>query len=156
MQQTKMKAAMREQYCSADQMEIREIPIPQPKADEVLVRVHCTTVNRTDEGVLLGKPYIFRFFVGWPKPRYQVLGTDFAGEVVALGANVMGFEKGDRVFGFMDHGLPTQAEYAAIPISKPILPIPDGVSYHDAVASLEGVHYAINFLKHFYQILREQ
>jgi NADPH:quinone reductase-like Zn-dependent oxidoreductase len=141
-----MLAIYRSHYAPPETIEIRELPMPEIKPDEVLVRVHCTTVNRTDAGVLLGKPFVFRFFTGLFKPRYHTLGTDFAGEVVQIGASVTGYKVGDRVFGFFDHGLPSQAEYMAISVQKPMRPIPEGITYHDAVASLEGAHYAINFI----------
>jgi NADPH:quinone reductase-like Zn-dependent oxidoreductase len=141
-----MLATYRSHYAPPETIEIRELPMPVIKPDEVLVRVHCTTVNRTDAGVLLGKPFVFRFFAGLFKPRYHTLGTDFAGEVVQIGAAVTNYKPGDRVFGFFDHGLPSQAQYMAVSTQTPMRQIPEGIAYHDAVASLEGAHYAINFI----------
>ena len=141
-----MKASVRQAYCSIDAIQLQDIPVPEPKAGEVRVRVMTTTVNRTDLGVLTGKPYAMRAFAGFPKPRYSVTGTDFAGVVDEVGEGVHEFKIGDRVWGFWDHGQGTHAEYACIPIRYPILHIPEGVSFAEIVACGEAAHYAFNFL----------
>ena len=141
-----MKAIIRSRYGGPEVLALKNIPRPTPKKNEVLVRVHTCTVNRTDCGVLWGAPYIFRFFVGWPRPR-PVLGTDFAGEIVAVGAQVIRFQPGDRVFGFNDTGAGSYAEWMAFPEKGGIVKIPDGVSYETAAASAEGVHYAYNYIR---------
>lgn len=142
-----MKAAVRKKYGDETVIEVLDVERPEPGSDEILVRVHATTVNRTDCGVLSGEPFIFRFFTGLPNPREKILGTDFAGEVTAVGDGVTHFSPGDRVFGFYDEGIPSQAEYMAISASKAVAKIPEQVSYESAVASIEGGHYAYNFLK---------
>ncbi len=141
-----MKAALRKKYGDHTNITVEEYPTPKPKDNEVLVRVHATTVNRTDCGVLTGLPYVFRFFTGLFGPNTPVLGTDFAGQVEAVGIAVNDFKVGDKVFGFHDDGLPTQAEYLAYPEDGNISTMPDNVSCAEAVASLEGAHYAINFI----------
>ncbi|WP_373512672.1 NAD(P)-dependent alcohol dehydrogenase [Persicitalea sp.] len=142
-----MKTTFRKNYSSTDALEIREAPIPQPQENEVLVKVKATTVNRTDEGVLLGKPFIFRFFVGFPKPRLSTTGTDFSGVVVDKGSDVSNFKIGDEVYGFLDTGLGTHAEYVCVAADKPIFRKPDTISHEAAAASLEGAHYAYFFLE---------
>lgn len=141
-----MKAITRTKYGSPKVLEVREIPKPIPKDDELLIRVCATTVNRTDCGILTGKPYLIRTFVGLTKPRHLVPGTDFAGIVAAVGKNVSAFQKGDHVWGLHDEGLQSQAEYMTIKESKSAVKIPDGFSYQEAVACAEGAHYAINFI----------
>lgn len=142
-----MKSVVRYNYGKADNILIEEMPKPKPKPKEILINVKATTVNRTDCGVLSGEPYIFRFFVGWPKPRTPILGTDFAGVVEEVGSQVSKFKIGDKVWGFDDNGIPSQAEYLVYKEDKNILKIPDGFSFAEAVASAEAAHYAINFLK---------
>lgn len=139
-----MKAAYREHY--RDALTVREVAQPVPRPDEILVRVHATTVNRTDCAVMTGKPFIMRFFTGLMKPTSPIPGTDFAGEVVAVGDRVSLFKKGQRVFGFNDQGLGSQAEYVAVSEQQAIAEIPQNVSYPQAAASLEAAHYAYNFL----------
>lgn len=143
-----MKAAIRQRYGPLSVIEVNEMPTPAPGRGEVLIKVHATTVNRTDLAVVTGKPLFFRLFVGVPKPHFSVLGTDLAGEVLETGPDVTAYRPGDRVFAFNDIGLPSQAEYCCIPAASPNLAkMPDGIDYTTAAASLEGTHYARNFLR---------
>jgi len=142
-----MKAITRNKYGSQEVLEVKDIDKPTPKASEVLVRVHATTVNRTDEGVLTGKPLLFRLFIGVFKPKHKVPGTDFAGIVEEVGSEVTEFKVGDRVRGLNDEGLQSQAEYLTIRADKGIVSIPEGFSYEEAVACIEGFHYANNIRK---------
>jgi NADPH:quinone reductase-like Zn-dependent oxidoreductase len=111
MKMEKMKACLRRRYGSPNQIKIENIEKPIPKENEVLIRVHATTVNRTDCANLTAKPFIMRFVLGLFKPRKIILGTDFAGEVIALGKNVKSFRIGNKVFGFNDTGSESQTEY---------------------------------------------
>ncbi len=119
---------------------------PKPKAQELLVRVHTTTVNRTDCGILRGQPFPIRLFTGLLKPRSPVPGTDFAGVVEATGSQVTDFRVGDRVWGFNNEGLASQAEYLTIKQHKGVAKIPDGIAYEEVVACAEGAHNAYNFI----------
>lgn len=141
-----MKAAIRRQYGPAEVLNIETVEKPVPKEKEVLIRVHATTVNRTDVAVMTGKPYIMRLFTGVFKPNSPIPGTDFAGEIAAVGQQVKSFKIGDRVWGFFDEGLSSQAEYMTYPEDKGIAPMPESLSYELAAASLEGAHYARNFI----------
>ncbi len=141
-----MQAAYRDQYCGPDCLTVRQIEKPIPGASQLLVRVQATTVNRTDAAVLTGKPFIMRFFTGLFKPKLPVPGTDFAGEVVAKGDQVAAFAVGDKVFGFNDQGLASQAEYMVIGEKAAVAKVPAGIDLITAVASLEAAHYAYNFL----------
>lgn len=141
-----MKAVTRTKYGSSEVLEVKSTEKPKPKKDEVLIRVYATTVNRTDCGILRGKPYLIRAFVGLTKPRDLVPGTDFAGQIEAIGKDVTSFKAGDRVFGLHDEGLCSQAEYMVIRENRALTKIPDGISYQEAAASAEGAHYAYNFI----------
>ncbi len=123
------------------------MPKPEPGPKDVLVRVHAATVNRTDCGALFGTPYVYRFVVGWPRPRHRATGSDFAGQVEAVGRDVSGFRIGDRVFGFDDDSARTHAQYVAFPASKGIAAVPAGLDYAQAAACVEGAHYALNFMR---------
>jgi NADPH:quinone reductase-like Zn-dependent oxidoreductase len=92
----------------------------------VLVKVHATTVNRTDGGFRSGKPFIVRFSAA-DQAKLAILGSEFAGVVQAVGSGVTSFEVGDRVFGFSDPGGPgredwpgAHAEYVSIPEHGPL------------------------------------
>lgn len=141
-----MKAAVRTKYGPIEKLTVQEIEKPVPKEDQILVKVFATTVNRTDCAVLTGKPFIMRFFTGLPKPKLPVPGTDFAGQIETVGKNVKNFKVGDKVFGFNDTGLPSQAQYMAISENESISMIPSNFSFDQAVASLEAAHYAFNFI----------
>lgn len=141
-----MKASFRYNYGPIESIQVLDIPLPEPKADELRIKVMATTVNRTDIGVLTGKPYLMRAFAGFPKPRFPVTGTDFAGVVDKVGENVTQFKIGDRVWGFNDNGAGTHAEYFCYSSKNALLPIPDGIEYSQIVACSEAAHYAYNFL----------
>ncbi len=141
-----MKAATRTRYGSPAVLEVKEVPKPQPKDREVLVKVYTTTVNRTDCGMLRGKPYLIRLFTGLFGPSALVLGTDFAGEIQAIGKKVSTLTVGDRVWGLHDNGIKSQAQYMTIREDKAVVRIPANISYEDAAASAEGAHYAYNFI----------
>lgn len=137
-----MKASFYTRYGSPDVLSIKEIDTPVPKDDEVLVRVHNTTVSRTDCANISAKPLIMRFFIGFFEPKKQTPGTDFAGEVVAVGKGVSSFKQGDRVFGFDDAIVSSQAEYCTISEHGKLMLIPVETSFEKAIACCEAFHYA--------------
>lgn len=140
-----MKAAWRERYGAPGELAIKDLPVPVPGKNEILVRVMATTVNRTDCAVLTGKPFIMRFFTGFFKPKSAIPGTDFAGTIEAVGAQVKQFQVGEKIWGFDDQGIGSQAQYFVLPETKAISRIPGGVSFAEAAASAEAAHYAYNF-----------
>jgi NADPH:quinone reductase-like Zn-dependent oxidoreductase len=143
---TTMKTIWRNTYGGPETLSVRDVPLPEPGPGELVVRVRATTVNRTDCGALWGKPYIFRFFVGWPRPTHVATGSDFAGEVTAVGSGVSRFAVGDRVMGFDDNCIGTHAQYVRLSDKTAMVRIPDGVAFEAAAAAMEGAHYARNFL----------
>lgn len=142
-----MKSVVRTQYGPPNVLSIQDVPEPEPGDYELLIRVAAATVSRTDCGALWGEPYVFRFFVGWPKPRTKATGSDFAGEVIRVGGKVTRYSVGDRIMGFNDHGLGSHCECFCIREDAPLALIPNGVSFSHAAATMEGAHYAINFLR---------
>jgi NADPH:quinone reductase-like Zn-dependent oxidoreductase len=141
-----MKAAIRRRYGSLDTLKVETVEKPAPKDNEVLIKVHATTVNRTDCAVVTGKPFVMRFFTGFFRPKLPVPGTDFAGSIEAVGKNVKAYKVTDQVWGFNDQGLSSQAEYMVFPEEGAMTKIPDNITYEQAAASLEGAHYAYNFI----------
>lgn len=143
---SKMRAAIRRKYCSPNQIIIDSIDKPTPKEDEVLIKVNASTVNRTDCANLTAKPFIImRLVLGLMKPKKIILGTDFSGEIISIGKNVNSFEIGDRVFGFIDTGSESHAEYLTT-TEENLFPIPEKIDYKQAAASLEGANYAYTFI----------
>jgi NADPH:quinone reductase-like Zn-dependent oxidoreductase len=141
-----MKAATRFRYGPPKVLHVSEVAVPVPAADEVLVRVHATTVNRTDCANLTARPFIMRLFVGLFRPRRRTPGTDLAGVVTAVGSDVTAFARGDRVWAFKDTGLSSQAEFTACRADAHLAHMPEGIGWAEVAASVEGAHYARNFL----------
>lgn len=142
-----MKAAIVTRYGSPEVVRVGEAPKPAPKAGELLVRVHATTVNRSDCGEL--RPGPMRVFYGLFGPRRRIFGMDFAGVVEAIGAGVASFKPGDRVFGLCSvarNG--AHAEYVCMPAAGPVALMPEKARFEDAVVC-EGAYYADAGLRKF-------
>ena len=143
-----MKAVVNTRYGSPDVLEVREMPKPEPRAGEVLVRIHATTVTRTDSAALRAHPFFVRFWTGLRRPRRTVLGMDFAGEIEEAGAGVTSLHPGDRVFGLSPGGYGAHAEYLLVSESGAIVPLPADIGFDEAVVC-EGALYANTYLEAF-------
>jgi NADPH:quinone reductase-like Zn-dependent oxidoreductase len=139
----KMKAAVYERYGPPEVVQIRQTEKPVPKENEVLIKVHAATVNRTDCGFRSAEYFIVRFFSGLLKPRNRVLGCEFAGEIETTGKAVTRFKAGDRVFGYNDSKFGAHAEYMILGAHDAMSTIPCGISYEEAAPITEGAHYAL-------------
>jgi NADPH:quinone reductase-like Zn-dependent oxidoreductase len=138
-----MKAAVRSTYGLPGDLSIKELDIPTPKGNEALIRVHATTVNRSDCHVLSGRPFFMRLFTGVFKPRAFIIGSDFAGQIEAVGPAVQSFKAGDKVMGFGGvFGCGAHAQYFTFPETKGIIAMPGNLIYDQAAACLEGAFYA--------------
>ncbi len=143
-----MKAAVITRYGSPGIIEVRDVPMPVPGPDEVLVRVHATTVNRTDCGELL-HPALIRMLTGGGRSRRTTLGLDFAGTVEGVGAATGLFKPEDRVFGMCPiRKEGAQAEYLCMSETGPIAAMPSNLDYEQAVVC-EGAFYAFPIIEHF-------
>jgi NADPH:quinone reductase-like Zn-dependent oxidoreductase len=142
-----MKAAVHTSYGPPEVVRITEVEKPTAKDHELLVKVHATTVNRTDCHYRSAKPFIMRFFSGPLRPRATVLGNEFAGEVEAVGGAVTSFEVGDRVFGFNAAPFGAHAEYMLVPEDGPVATIPADLTYEQAAPGTEGSHYALSLIR---------
>ena len=142
-----MKAAVYEKYGPPEVVRVKEIAIPQPKGNELLIKVYASTVNRTDCGFRSAEYFVSRFFSGLFKPKFSVLGCEFAGIVEETGTEVTKFKNGDRVFGFNDETFGGHAEYMVISENKALATIPDSLSYEDAAPITEGSHYALESIR---------
>ena len=140
-----MKAIIYTHYGPPDVLQLKEVDKPAPKNNEVLIKVHATTVNRTDCATIRAIPFFLRIVTGLFKPKKQIPGTEFAGDIEAVGKNISSLKVGDKVFGFDDEGAKSQAQYMAINEEK-VLTIPENITYEQAAASSEGAHYAYNFI----------
>jgi NADPH:quinone reductase-like Zn-dependent oxidoreductase len=100
----KMKAIIYTKYGPPNVLRIKEVERPIPGDDEVLIKVRATTVNRTDSATIRAKPFFMRIFAGIFKPKKQIPGTEFAGEIEVVGKSVSSLKRGDKVFGFDGQG----------------------------------------------------
>lgn len=138
-----MKAALHFKYGPPEVVQVMDIPKPEPKETELLIKVFATTVNRTDCGFRSAEYFVSRLFSGLFKPNNKILGSEFAGVVEATGKSVTAFKIGDKVFGFNDVTFGGHAEYLVIKETDSIAIIPEGVSFETAAAITEGSHYAL-------------
>ncbi len=136
-----MKAVVFDQYGSPARLSLCHIPIPQPAADEVRMRVLATTVNRTDTATLREHPFFARAVTGLLRPKMRKLGMDFAGVVDALADSVTAFEPGDRVFGLLPDWFGAHAEYICTPADAAVARIPGDLAFDVAVVG-EGARFA--------------
>lgn len=138
-----MKAIVYTQYGPPEVAKLMEIPTPVAKDNEVLIKVYSSTVNRTDAGFRSAEYIISRFWSGLFRPKYQVLGCEFAGIIEEIGSNVISFKKGDKVFGFSDKTFGGHAEYLTIAETESLTIMPVNCSFDEASALTEGAHYAL-------------
>ncbi len=136
-----MRAAINMRYGSPDVVEVRQVPKSEPRAGEVLIKVHATTVSRTDCGMRRPHPFFVRLVAGLLRPKLTVLGMDFAGEVEAVGAGVTTFKPGNRVFGLSPDVYGAHAEYLCLPANAAMALMPLGAAFSEAVVC-EGAWYA--------------
>jgi NADPH:quinone reductase-like Zn-dependent oxidoreductase len=140
-----MRAVVYDRYGPPEVLRLDEVERPIPKEDEVLVRIHATTVNRTDCGWRSAKPFFVRYFIGLRGPKQKILGMELAGEVEALGAGVTEFEVGDHVFGVKGFG--AHAEFVCIRESGPLARKPAAMTFEEAAAVCDGACIALSCLR---------
>jgi NADPH:quinone reductase-like Zn-dependent oxidoreductase len=141
-----VKAADCTRYGPPDVVRIAEVDKPTVSDHDVLVKVHTTTVNRTDCGFRAAKPFFIRLLTGLTRPRATILGTEFAGVVESVGRGVTSFSVGDNVFGFSEWRFGAHAEYLSMPEDGSLATMPGNVTYEEAAPSTEGAHYALSLI----------
>jgi NADPH:quinone reductase-like Zn-dependent oxidoreductase len=138
-----MRASVYTKYGPPEVATLKDVPKPFAKNNEVLIKVYSSTVNRTDAGFRSAEYFISRFWTGLFKPKYQILGCEFAGVIEEIGEQVTQFKKGDKVFGFNDKTSGGHGEYLTIAETDAIATMPEGISFDVAAAITEGAHYAL-------------
>jgi len=148
-----LKAVLYDAYGSADVLRLAQVEPPTPKAGEILVKVHATTVNRLDVHTReanrksgLAVTLLSRFMSGIRGPRQPILGSEFAGEVVSLGASVTEFAVGDFVFGTTGLGFGAYAEFMCARASGRIAVMPAGMSFEESAPICDGALNALTCL----------
>jgi NADPH:quinone reductase-like Zn-dependent oxidoreductase len=140
-----MRAVVHDRYGPPEVLRIDEVERPVPGPGEVLVRIHATTVNRTDCAVRAAKPFLWRLFKGPVRPRQRILGMELAGEVESIGAGVSGFGVGDRVFGIKASG--AYAEFTSMPEDAALAAMPPEITFEQAAAVCDGAIAALTCLR---------
>ena len=142
-----MKAIIQTQYGTPDVLQVVEVEKPSPANNEVLVKIHATTVTATESVFRQGKPYFSRLFTGLTKPKIKTLGEELAGEIVAVGKDVANFQVGDHVFGTAGPDFGANAEYLCVPADEVLALMPEQLSYQEAAGSVDGFLTALPFLR---------
>ncbi|MFN8387085.1 MAG: NAD(P)-dependent alcohol dehydrogenase [Anaerolineales bacterium] len=153
-----MKAVVYHEYGSPDVLHLKEVEKPSPKDNEVLIKVHATTVSTGDVNmrgftfVPPGFGPLPRLMLGLRAPKRNILGVELAGEVEAVGRDVILFKKGDRVFGINSAELGAYAEFVCWPEKRALAIKPANVTYAEAAAIPFGASTALYFLRNLGKI----
>src|SRR2546428_7100489 len=149
-----MRAVVYDRYGPPDVLRLADVERPVPAAGEVLVKVHGARAHRSrsatrgaDRGGGWAILLMSRLVSGIRRPRHRILGTEFAGEVEAVGAAASEFAVGDKVFGTSGLRFGAHAEYIAMPVSARIAPMPAGMSFEEAAPICDGALNALTCLK---------
>jgi NADPH:quinone reductase-like Zn-dependent oxidoreductase len=143
-----MRAVVVDKYGPPEVQRIEEVATPIPNADEVLIKIHATTVTRTDCGIREAKPFFIRLFFGLRRPKQRILGTELAGEIAAIGAAVSQFAVGDHVFGSTAaFRTGAHAEFVCLPESGPLALKPAGMTFEQAAGVTDGAVLALMCLE---------
>ena len=142
-----MRAVVHDRYGPPEVLRLDHVERPQPAADEILVRVGATTVNRTDCHRRAAKPFFWRFMAGLLRPKRRILGGEMAGEVEAVGSAVTQFAVGDRVFGTSGPKLGGHAEYLCRVEHGVVAHMPAGLTFEEAAAIPDGALGALTCLR---------
>ncbi|MCB2197938.1 NAD(P)-dependent alcohol dehydrogenase [bacterium] len=142
-----MKALVYRQFGPPEVIKIEDVPTPEPKEGEILVRVHASTITAVDTFFRMGKPFSARLAAGLTKPKIHTQGTEFSGVVEKVGEGVTRFKVGDKVMGEPGPNFGAHAEYVVIGQDGVILHKPESLNFHEAAALPAGALTALPFLR---------
>ncbi len=142
-----MKAAVYNQYGSPEVLQIEEVAKPTPQDNEILIRIKATAVNSGDVRLRKADPFAVRFFFGLLKPKKNILGTVFSGEIESAGKDVKLFKAGDQVFGHTDMNFGAYAEYICVPEDGSLALKPENIPHNHAASIPFGAVTALHFIK---------
>lgn len=142
-----MKAIVNTNYGPPEVLQLKEVEKPTPNDNEVLIKIHATTVNRTDCGFRKPEYLIVRLISGIFKPKRTILGSELSGEIEAIGKDVKTFKPGDSVFGLSTYKFGTHAEYVCVAEESAIAPKPANISHNEAAAICDGAFLAMAYIR---------
>ena len=144
-----MKAMVMTKFGPPDMLQLQEVAKPVPKDNEVLIRIHATTVTAADSELRdlrfpLAYQLAMRMYVRFVLTKPVILGQELAGEVEAVGREVTRFKRGDQVFGYPGQNMGAYAEYLCMPESGPVAIKPANMTYEEAAVIPYGAIMALN------------
>jgi NADPH:quinone reductase-like Zn-dependent oxidoreductase len=151
-----MKAIITTGYGSAEVFKMDNVAKPAAKPNEILVRIHASSVSKADTMMRTGKPYIGRLMLGLSKPKNPIWGTGFAGVIESVGSEVTQFKTGDKVFGESLANMGTYAEYVTVPEDGIVAHLPAQLSFEEAAGMCDGGVTSLNFLCNLGNIQKDQ
>ena len=142
-----MKAAVYTQYGPPEVLQIKQVEKPMPKKNEILIRIKATAVNSGDCRLRKADPFAVRFIFGLIRPKINILGSVFSGEVERVGDDVNNYKVGDVVFGHTDMRFGSYAEYICVPDNASIALKPTNISHTEVAVIPFGGVTALHFIK---------
>jgi NADPH:quinone reductase-like Zn-dependent oxidoreductase len=142
-----MRAIVATKYGAPDVLQLQELEKPLPKDNEILIKMYATTATTADAMMRQGPSFVGRLFTGLSRPKNAIPGTEFAGEIEAVGQDVQRFKIGDRVFGSTGLGSGCYAEYICLPEDGALALKPTNMTFEEAAAIIEGGLTALPFLR---------
>ena len=142
-----MKAIVTTKYGAPEVLQMKEVEKPVPAGNEILIKMHATTVTSGDARMRRADPFVIRLIFGFSKPKKAIQGVVVAGEIEKVGSSVSRFKEGDQVFGTTGMAFGAHAEYVVVPEDAVLALKPENISYEEAAAIPFGGTAAMHFLR---------
>jgi 2-desacetyl-2-hydroxyethyl bacteriochlorophyllide A dehydrogenase len=142
-----MKAIVYTKYGPPEVLQLKEVAKPEPKGNEVLIKIKATAVNSGDVRLRKADPFAVRFFLGLTKPTINILGSVFSGEIECVGKDVTLFKNGDQVFGHTNMRFGAYAEYICVSENGSLAIKPNNITHTEAAVIPFGGVTALHFIK---------
>lgn len=142
-----MKAIVCTKYGAPEFLQMKEVEKPSPKDNEILIKIHASSVSSGDSRMRRADPFIIRLIFGFKRPRKPILGVVFAGEIEAIGTSVSNYKIGDQVFGSSGMNFGAHAEYVSVPEDAVLALKPNNMTYEEAASIPFGATASMHFLR---------
>ena len=142
-----MKAIVCTKYGAPEFLQMKEVEKPSPKDNEILIKIHASSVSSGDARMRRADPFIIRIIFGFKRPRKPILGVVFAGEIEAIGTSVSNYKIGDQVYGSSGMIFGAHAEYVSVPEDAVLALKPSNMTYEEAASIPFGATASMHFLR---------